>query len=30
VQPLLEAWLATVSVPRNVRVQVDVDPVGFL
>ncbi|BDG70941.1 primosomal protein N' [Roseomonas fluvialis] len=30
VQPLLEAWLAKVSVPGNVRVQVDVDPVGFL
>jgi primosomal protein N' (replication factor Y) len=30
VQPLLEAWLAKVSVPSNVRVQVDVDPVGFL
>ncbi|WP_137127421.1 primosomal protein N' [Roseomonas sp. HF4] len=30
VQPLLEAWLAKVQVPGNVRVQVDVDPVGFL
>ncbi len=30
VQPLLEAWLAKVDVPGNVRVQVDVDPVGFL
>ncbi|MBR0679405.1 primosomal protein N' [Roseomonas eburnea] len=30
VQPLLEAWLAKVQVPNNVRVQVDVDPVGFL
>jgi primosomal protein N' (replication factor Y) len=30
VQPLLQAWLAKVSVPGNVRVQVDVDPVGFL
>jgi primosomal protein N' (replication factor Y) len=30
VQPLLEAWLAKVRVPGTVRVQVDVDPVGFL
>jgi primosomal protein N' (replication factor Y) len=30
VQPLLEAWLAKVNVPGNVRVQVDVDPVVFL
>ncbi|MBR0669917.1 primosomal protein N' [Neoroseomonas soli] len=30
VQPLLEEWLAKVEVPNNVRVQVDVDPVGFL
>jgi primosomal protein N' (replication factor Y) len=30
VQPLLEAWLAKVDVPGNVRVQIDVDPVGFL
>ncbi len=30
VQPLLRAWLAKVEVPGNVRVQVDVDPVGFL
>jgi primosomal protein N' (replication factor Y) len=30
VQPLLEAWLAKVPVPGTVRVQVDVDPVGFL
>lgn len=30
VQPLLTAWLAKVEVPGNVRVQVDVDPVGFL
>ena len=30
VQPLLRAWLAKVAVPGNVRVQVDVDPVGFL
>ena len=30
VQPLLAAWLARVEVPGAVRVQVDVDPVGFL
>lgn len=30
VQPLLEDWLEKVEVPGNVRVQVDVDPVGFL
>ncbi|NMJ44157.1 primosomal protein N' [Roseomonas sp. JC162] len=30
VQPLLEDWLAKVDVPGSVRVQVDVDPVGFL
>ena len=30
VQPLLAEWLAKVEVPNNVRVQVDVDPVGFL
>jgi len=30
VQRLLDAWLAKVDVPGNVRVQVDVDPVGFL
>jgi primosomal protein N' (replication factor Y) len=30
VQPLLRAWLARVEVPGHVRVQVDVDPVGFL
>ncbi|MCA0369053.1 MAG: primosomal protein N', partial [Proteobacteria bacterium] len=30
VQPLLQGWLAKVAVPGNVRVQVDVDPVGFL
>ncbi|HWT07851.1 MAG TPA: primosomal protein N', partial [Roseomonas sp.] len=30
VQPLLAAWLAKVAVPGTVRVQVDVDPVGFL
>ncbi len=30
VQPLLREWLARVELPRDVRVQVDVDPVGFL
>jgi len=30
VQPLLRAWLARVTVPRSVRVDVDVDPVSFL
>ena len=30
VQPLLRAWLASVPLPNSVRVQVDVDPVGFL
>ena len=30
VQRLLDEWLAKVDVPGNVRVQVDVDPVGFL
>ncbi len=30
VQPLLREWLARVAVPNAVRVQVDVDPVGFL
>jgi primosomal protein N' (replication factor Y) len=30
VQPLLREWLARVVVPGTVRVQVDVDPVGFL
>jgi primosomal protein N' (replication factor Y) len=30
VQPLLRAWLARVSVPRAVRVLVDVDPVSFV
>ena len=30
VQRLLVEWLAKVDVPGNVRVQVDVDPVGFL
>ncbi|WP_370655629.1 primosomal protein N' [Paracraurococcus lichenis] len=30
VQPILRDWLARVPVPNHVRVQVDVDPVGFL
>ncbi len=30
VQPVLRDWLARVRVPAAVRVQVDVDPVGFL
>ena len=30
VQPLLAEWLARVDPPGNVRVQVDIDPVGFL
>ncbi|HEY4250956.1 MAG TPA: primosomal protein N' [Roseomonas sp.] len=30
VQKLLREWLARVTVPNAVRVQVDVDPVGFL
>ena len=30
VQPILRDWLAKVPVPTGVRVQVDVDPVGFL
>ncbi len=30
VQPLLRDWLARVKLPNSVRVQVDVDPVGFL
>jgi primosomal protein N' (replication factor Y) len=30
VQPLLREWLARVTLPNSVRVQVDVDPVGFL
>ncbi|MDB5411979.1 MAG: primosomal protein [Rubritepida sp.] len=30
VQAVLQDWLARVPVPREVRVQVDVDPVGFL
>ncbi len=30
VQPLLREWLEKVDLPSHVRVQVDVDPVGFL
>jgi primosomal protein N' (replication factor Y) len=30
VQPVLEDWLARAQIPRDVRVQVDVDPVGFM
>ena len=30
VQPLLRAWLAQVPVPRNVKLDVDVDPVSFM
>jgi primosomal protein N' (replication factor Y) len=30
VQPVLRDWLARVDLPNSVRVQVDVDPVGFL
>ncbi|MBX9702412.1 MAG: primosomal protein N', partial [Acetobacteraceae bacterium] len=30
VQPILREWLARVPVPNSVKVQVDVDPVGFL
>jgi primosomal protein N' (replication factor Y) len=30
VQPILRAWLSRVSIPASVKVQVDVDPVGFL
>ena len=30
VQPLLREWLARVPLPSGVRVQVDVDPIGFL
>ncbi|WP_206930503.1 primosomal protein N' [Roseococcus thiosulfatophilus] len=30
VQPILRDWLGRVDLPANVRVQVDVDPVGFL
>jgi primosomal protein N' (replication factor Y) (superfamily II helicase) len=30
VQPLLRDWLARVQVPRNVKLDVDVDPVSFM
>ncbi|NKC33133.1 primosomal protein N' [Falsiroseomonas selenitidurans] len=30
VQPLIRDWLARVTLPPSVRVQVDVDPVGFM
>ncbi len=30
VQPVLRDWIARVDLPNSVRVQVDVDPVGFL
>ncbi|MBE9604796.1 primosomal protein N' [Acetobacteraceae bacterium H6797] len=30
VQPVLREWLSRVQVPAHVKVQVDVDPVGFL
>ena len=30
IQAVLRQWLATVKVPSNVRVQVDVDPYSFL
>jgi primosomal protein N' (replication factor Y) len=30
VQPLLHAWLASVDIPRAVRVDVDIDPVSFM
>ncbi|MGG5822499.1 primosomal protein N' [Falsiroseomonas sp. HW251] len=30
VQPVLREWIARVDLPNSVRVQVDVDPVGFL
>jgi primosomal protein N' (replication factor Y) len=30
VQPLLREWLARAALSREVRVQVDVDPVAFL
>ena len=30
VQPLLRDWLSRAKLPNGVRVQVDVDPVGFL
>ncbi len=30
VQPLLREWLASVTLPRGVRVDIDVDPISFL
>ena len=30
VQPLLREWVSRVDLPNSVRVQIDVDPVGFL
>jgi primosomal protein N' (replication factor Y) len=30
VQPLLREWISRVDLPSSVRVQIDVDPVGFL
>jgi primosomal protein N' (replication factor Y) len=30
VQPVLREWMERVELPNNVRVQIDVDPVGFL
>ncbi|MGE4480651.1 replication restart helicase PriA [Acidocella sp.] len=30
VQPLLRAWLARVPIPRNAKLDVDVDPVSFM
>ncbi|GAN80894.1 primosomal protein N' [Acidocella aminolytica] len=30
VQPLLRAWLAQVAVPRQVKLDVDVDPISFM
>jgi primosomal protein N' (replication factor Y) len=30
VQPILRDWLARVEVPRNVRVDIDIDPVSFM
>ncbi|MCI0754391.1 primosomal protein N' [Teichococcus vastitatis] len=30
VQPILREWLSRVAVPASVKIQVDVDPVGFL
>jgi primosomal protein N' (replication factor Y) len=30
VQPVLWDWLAQVPIPRNVKLDVDVDPVSFM